>query len=56
MGKQWPPTPGPGLKRMKPKGLGGGGIESLPNVNPGIGGKHGELVHQGDVDMAEGVL
>ena len=38
------------------KGLGGGGINGLPEVHLQLIGKHRQLVHQRHVDMAERVL
>ena len=56
MGRQWPPTPGPGVKRMKPNGLVDGGVDRLPDVDAEIVGEHRQLVDERDVDVAERVL
>ena len=56
MGRQWPPTPGPGVKCMKPNGLVGRGVDRVPDVDVERVGEHGQLVDQCDVDVAERVL
>ena len=48
--------PGPGREAHVPEGLGGGGVDGLPHVDTELAGEHGDLIDQGDVDVAEGVL
>ena len=53
---QWPPRPGPGLKRHEAERLGGGGVDDLPDVDPHPVAEDRELVDERDVDRAEDVL
>ncbi len=46
----------PGGEAHEPEGLGGGRVDGLPHVDAQVGGEHGQLVDQGDVDVPEGVL
>ena len=47
---------GTGREAHVAEGLGGGGVDGLPDVDAEVGGEHGQLVDEGDVDVAEGVL
>lgn len=55
MGRQCPPTPGPGLKRMNRR-LGGRSIDGRPGVNPQFVSEDRQFVDQGDIDVPERVL
>src|SRR5439155_14232161 len=45
-----------GRERHEPERLRGSGTDRSPDVDAEVAGKHGQLVHEGDVDMAERVL
>ena len=47
---------GTGGEAHVPEGLGRRGVDRLPHVDPEVRGEHRQLVHQGDVHVAEGVL
>ena len=47
---------GTGVKRHEPEGLGGGGVNYVPQVQAHLIRQYGQLVYQPDVDRAEGVL
>ena len=53
---QWPPTPGPGVNFMNPNGFVRRGADHLPDVEVHPLAQQGELVDEGDVDVAEHVL
>src|SRR5262249_25458491 len=48
--------PGARLEAHEPEGLGGGGLDDLPNVDAHTVAEHRHLVHERDVDVAEDVL
>ena len=48
--------PGPGLEAHEAVGLGRGGVDHLPDVDPHAVGQDRQLVDQRDVDRAEDVL
>jgi hypothetical protein len=50
------PDTWPGREPEVAERLGGGGVDRLPHVDPEIVGEHGQLVDEGDVDVAEGVF
>ncbi len=52
---QWPPTPGPGLEDVDPR-VAVGEADHLPHVEAEVGAHVGQLVGEGDVGVAEGVL
>ena len=56
IGRQCPPTPGPGREAHEAERLGGGGVDRLPDVDAEVVGEHRQLVDQRDVDVPEGVL
>ena len=56
IGRQWPPTPGPGVKRMKPNGFVEVASIAAQMSIPRSLREHRQLVDQGDVDVAERVL
>ncbi len=56
IGRQWPPTPGPGRNGRVAERLGGGGVDRLPDVDAERSGMDGQLVDEGDVHVAERVL
>ena len=53
---QWPPTPGPGREAHEPERLGRRRVDDLPDVEVHPLAQQGELVDEGDVDVAEDVL
>ena len=53
---QWPPRPGPGLKRMKPNGFVAAASTTSQMSIPIRSQRIGELVDERDVDRAEDVL
>ena len=53
---QCPPRPGPGIERLEAERLGLGRLDHLPDVDPHPVVEHLQLVDQGDVDGAVGVL
>ena len=53
---QCPPSPGPGLNDMKPKGFGRRRLDDLPDVDVHPVAELRELVDERDVDGAEDVL
>ena len=53
---QWPPTPGPGPEGHEPERLGRRRVDDLPDVEAHPLAQQGQLVHEGDVDVAEDVL
>ena len=56
MGRQWPPTPGPGREAHEAERLGGSQVDHRPDVDPELVAVDGELVDERDVDVPEGVL
>ncbi len=53
---QWPPDPGARPERHEPEGLGGRGVDDLPDVEAHPLAEQRQLVDQRDVDVAEDVL
>ena len=53
---QWPPTPGPGREAHEPERLRRRRVDDLPDVDAHPLAQQGQLVHEGDVDVAEDVL
>jgi hypothetical protein len=53
---QWPPRPGSGVEAHEAEGLGGGGVEHVPDVETEAVVDDLELVDEGDVDRAEDVF
>ena len=51
-----PAQAGAGVKAHKAKGLGGGGVDDLPDINAHLGEDDFHLVHQGDVDAAKNIF
>jgi hypothetical protein len=51
-----PAHAGSGLEAHEPVGLGGGGVDDLPDVDAHAVGEHRKLVAERDVDRAEDVL
>jgi len=56
VGRHRPPTPGPGVKRMKPNGLVAAASIGLPHVDAQVAANLASSLHQGDVQVAEGDL
>src|SRR5438270_2513521 len=55
-GNAMPAESGSGIERHEPKWLGSGCIDHLPNIYAHATTHKGELIHQSDIDHAEGVL
>ena len=51
-----PAKSGPRVEWLEAEGLGGGGVDHFPDVDPHTVAHHGELVHQADVDHPVSVL
>ncbi|GAA3611241.1 hypothetical protein GCM10022199_13880 [Marihabitans asiaticum] len=56
IGMQCPPTPGPWVEGLEAEGLGLGGVDDVPEVDVEVVAEAGNLVDQGDLDVAVGVL
>ena len=53
---QWPPSPGPGIERHEAKRFSGRRVDHFPDIDTHAVAHDGDLVHQADIDHAEGVF
>ncbi len=53
---QWPPRPGPGIKRHEAERLGGGAVDDFPDIEVHAQGELLQFVDQRDVHAAENIF